>query len=370
MTTTQPVTGRADLKTFIHYPFALYKNDPHWVPPLLIAEWERFDPKKNPFFDHAEVALFVARRSGRVVGRVAAIDDERHNLAHGDNLVFFGFFEAEDEAAADALLSEVETWARARGRQAVRGPVNLSMNDGSGFQIDAYGTDPFVMMPYNPPSYPGYAETLGYGKVKDLYAYWFTAEQGMGERIARIVDRVAARNKAVVRPANMKNYRSELEHVKHIYNDAWEKNWGFVKMTDREFEHFAKELKMIIDPRIALFIEIGGVTAGFCMCIPNIHQVFKRMNGRLLPFGLVHLLRRRSIVDEARLAILGLLPEFRNRGLELLLINEIYQRGRAAGYKRGELSWVLEDNEAMNKGIEASGAILYKTYRLYQKALS
>lgn len=365
----RPVTTKRDLGRFIRYPYEFYKNDPHWVPPLRTAERERFDPKKNPFYRHAVVDLFLAERNGRVVGRVAGIDDSNHNATHGDNLAFFGFFEAEDEGVAQELFRTVEVWARARGRSILRGPANPSMNDGSGFQLDAYDTDPYLMMPANPPAYPRYAEAAGYTKAKDLYAWFFDHRVADTERLARLAARVEKRYGPTVRTANMKRFGDELGTLKRLYNEAWEENWGFVKYTDAEFDALGRELRVIVDPDIALFIELDGKEVGVALSLPDANQLFKRMNGRLLPLGWVHLLRRKRIVTQARLPILGVVKEHRNKGLELVLINETVKRSLAKGYLQGECSWILEDNDAMNKGIAAAGATLYKRYRLYQKTL-
>jgi len=359
----------SDLKRFIKYPFRRYRQDPHWVPPLLIGEWEKFNPKKNPFYQHARVELFLAERDGEVVGRIAAIDDDKHNQTHAENLAFFGFFEADDQAAAEALLTRVEDWARWLGRDSVRGPANPSMNDGAGFQIDAFDTDPFIMMPYNPPEYPHYVEAAGYQKIKDLYAWLAWASDGLSEKIERVAQRARKRYNPVVRPADMKRFKEEVNILKRIYNEAWERNWGFVRYTEAEFDHLASELKLIIDPEVALIIELDGEVAGVAIGLPDVHQLFKRMRGRLLPFGIFHFLNRKKIIDQGRVAILGLMPEYRNKGLEAVLIDEMYKRGVARGYKRGELSWVLEDNTTMNRAIEAAGAKLYKTYRIYQKEM-
>jgi GNAT superfamily N-acetyltransferase len=370
MTEVRSIWSRADLKRFIKYPFERYKGDPHWVPPLLLSEKQKFDPKKNPFYEHARVELFLAERGGEIVGRVAAIDDDNHNETHDDNLIFFGFFEARDAEAAEVLLAHVEEWGRAVGRDAVRGPVNPSMNDGAGFQIDAFDTDPYVMMPYNPPEYPRYTEAIGYRKVKDLYAWLFERDWEVGEKIGRLSARVRRRyDDLVVRPPDMKNFDAELARVKQLYNEAWEQNWGFVRYTDAEFDHLARELRLVLDPDLALFVEMEGRTAGMAICLPDMNQVLKRMRGRLLPFGVVALLSRKKIIDRLRLAILGLRTEYRNKGLETLLIDELYRTAIAKGYQSCECSWVLEDNRAMNRGIEAGGARLYKTYRIYEKEL-
>lgn len=367
----RPVVSRRDLARFTELPYALHRGNPTWVPPLRLAERERFSPK-NPFFEHAAMQLFLAEDGGRVVGRVAAIDDRLHNETHGDNLAFFGFFEALDEATALALLEAVEAWARARGRTAVRGPANPSMNDGSGFQIDAFDTPPYVMMPWNPPAYPRYMARAGYGKVKDLYAWFFDhlGETGAAtERLARLAARVEKRYRVTVRTADLKRFDDELAVVKKLYNGAWEENWGFVRYTEAEFGALARELKLIVDPEIVVFAELDGEPVGLALALPDANQVFKKMGGRLLPFGFVHYLRRGRLIDQARLPILGVVKAHRHKGLELVLIHEIIRRSRARGYLRGECSWILEDNEAMNRGIQAAGAALYKTYRLYQKAL-
>lgn len=335
-----------------------------------MSERERFDPKKNPFYQHAVVELFLAERGGRAVGRVAAIDDDNHNATHNDNLAFFGFFEAEDEAVAQALFTTVETWATDRGRSAVRGPVNPSMNDGSGFQLDAFDTDPFIMMPVSPPAYPHYAEAAGYTKVKDLYAWLFDHHQSDFERLHRLADRSRKRYPLTVRTPDLKHdFDAELGVLKHFYNEVWENNWGFVRYTEAEFDHLAAELKLIVDPDVVIFLELGGQIAGLALVLPDANQVFKKMNGRLLPFGFIHYLNRKRIITQARLPILGVVPEHRRKGLELVLIDEVIRRTRAKGYMRGECSWILEDNDEMNKGIAAAGATLYKTYRLFQKSL-
>lgn len=369
MTRVQSVVGRRDLKRFIEYPFEKYRDDPVWVPPLLISEWEKFDPKRNPFFHHARIDLYLALRDGRVVGRIAAIDDDNHNRAHGDNLLFFGFFEAEDEEVALQLYATVEGRARQLGRELLRGPANPTMNDGSGFQIDAFDTAAYVMMPQNPPEYPAFTEAAGFEKAMDLYAWQVDLVNGPSERLGRLAERVRRREQPSIRSADMKKLDREARILKQVYNGAWEQNWGFVKYTDAEFDHLVDELKLILEPDLALFLEIDGQIAAIAIAIPDVNQVLRRMNGRLLPWGIFKLLNRKKLINRGRLPILGVMPEYRNRGLELVLIDEIARRGSAKGYVEGECSWVLESNSAMNRGIEAAGLELYKTYRLYQKSV-
>lgn len=367
----QKVATRRDLNRFIDLPYRVYRDDPVWVPPLRISERERFDEKRNPFFEHARMELFLAVEDGRTVGRVALIDDDLHNEIHGDDLVFFGHFEASSEEVARALLGRVEERARQLGRKAVRGPANPSMNDGSGFQIDAFDRRPYVMMPQNPPEYPRWTEAAGYRKIKDLYAWEIDLSSGAAaERLARLAERARRRLSGLtVRTVDLGRYERELALLERVYNGAWERNWGFVPYTQREFKHLAAELKLILDPDIALIAEVDGEVAGVAIALPDINQVLARFRGRLLPTGVFHLLRRKAIVDRARLPILGVMDGFRHKGIELVLIDEIARRGAAKGYRRGECSWVLEDNDAINKGIEAAGATHYKTYRLYQKTL-
>jgi GNAT superfamily N-acetyltransferase len=367
--TVARVESRAELRAFVDLPYRLHRDDPNFVPPLRIGEFEKLDDRKHPFYQHARIDLYLAREGVRVVGRVAAIDDDLHNEIHGDNLLFFGFFEAEGPEVASALFATVEERARTLGRSQVRGPANPSMNDGSGFQIDAFDTQPYVLMPQNPASYPDYAERAGYAKVKDLYAWRFDAEAGVGERLQRLAQRVRERNRLTIRPANMRRLADELAVLKEIYTKAWEQNWGQVPYTEAEFDHLGSELKMIIDPEIVLFLEIDDKPIGVALGIPDINQVYHRFNGRLLPFGIFHLMNRKRIIKRARLPILGVMPDYRNRGFELVLIEEVGRRGFERGYAEGELSWILEDNDGINKPIRATGAEIYKTYRLFQKAV-
>ena len=369
VTRIRAARSRSDVEHFIRYPFARYRDDSHWVPPLLFTEREQFDPEKNPFYEHARVELFLAERDGEVVGRVAAIDDDNHNETHGDNLLFFGFFEARDEEAAAALFTRVEERARGLGRDAVRGPVNPSMNHSSGLLVDAFDSDPYLMMPYNPPEYPGYVEQLGYRKVKDLYAWIFERDWEV-RKIGRLAERVRRRNKdLVIRSLNMKRWDEELARVKDLYNRAWERNWGFVRYTEAEFDQLAKEFKMILDPELVALAEVDGKLIGVTVLVPDANQVFKKMHGRLLPFGVFHLLRRNKIMNRVRLPILGVAPEHRNKGFELVMIHDLYGRAMAKGYDSCEASWTLEDNRAMNHVIEAGGARRYKTYRIYEKEM-
>ena len=371
MTDVRPVEDRADLRRFIDYPYKKYRADPQWVPPLRMSEWDTFNPEKNPFYEHARVDLFLAERDAEVVGRVAVIDDDLHNKTHHDNLLFFGFFEARDAEAAQALFAAVEKRAGKLGRGRVRGPASPSLNDSAGFQLDAYDTTPYLMMPQNPPSYPEWTEAAGYEKIMDLYAWRLHQREGISERVLRLAERVERRLDFTIRPLDMRRYSEEVDLVLTFYNDHWEDHWGQIQYTEAEARKLAADLKQIIDPEMVLFLEIAGEIEGVAVGFPDANQVFHKIpDGKLFPWGIIHFLNKRRIIDRIRMPILGVTPEYRNKGLELALIKAFAERGIERGYVEAECSWILEDNEAINKGIRAAGGELYKTYRLYQKELA
>jgi hypothetical protein len=365
-----PVTTPKQLRQFVELPYAMYRREAHWVPPLRRDEYRRLSPKHNPFFEHATMRLWLATDRGRVTGRIGAMDDRLHNDKHEEILTWFGFLEAEDAATTRALLAVVEQHGRTAGSRAVRGPANPSLNESAGILVDGFDHDPYVLMPYNPPSYPAFVEASGYRKVKDLLAWDIDLTAPRPERITRIAERVRQRHGITVRRVDLKAFDRDLGILQTIYREAWEDNWGFVAPTDAEIRQLAVDLRPVLDPELVLFAEMDGRPVACSVAVPDVNQVLKRMNGRLLPFGLFHFLRRGTIINRARLLLLGVLPEVRRIGLYPLLIFESHRRGVARGYTRGELSWTLEDNDMINAGIEAVGGRRYKTYRLYEKPLA
>jgi len=367
----RPVAGSREFRKFVGYPYERNRGDVHWVPPLRIGESERLRPKKNPFFAHADMELLLAFRDGRIVGRIAAIDDHLHNQTHRDNLAAFGFFEAEDATAAGALLASVEGWARQRGRSAVRGPLNPSLNESAGLLIDGFNTDPTLLMPHNPPEYATFVERAGYAKVKDLYAWLYDLRMGMAADVERMADRLRTKHRMVIRPFDLTQFAREVGRLREIYCGAWENNWGFVPPTDDEFKRLAAEMKPILDPKCAVCAEVDGRPVACAVAVPDINQVMRGTDGRLFPLGLIRLLGRKRVIDQVRLLLLGVLPEYRLPGLFPLLISELHKSvTNNTRYMRAELSWVLEDNHEINKPVERIGAVRYKTYRIYQKALA
>ncbi|MQA28634.1 MAG: N-acetyltransferase [Luteitalea sp.] len=362
-----PVTTRARMRAFVDLPYRLHREEAHWIPPLRRDERRRLSPAHNPFWNHARADLWLARAGGRVTGRIAAIEDRLYNERQGESITWFGFFEAEDRATAAALLTAVEQRAREWNSRVVRGPVNPSLHDSAGLLVDGFDTDPYILMPYNPPTYPSFVEEAGYRKVKDLLAWAMDLSKPAPERVTRLASRVVRRNGLKVRTVDLGAFDRDLAILHQIYRAAWDDNWGFVPPTDAEIQRLAADLRPILDPELVLFVELAGRPVACSVALPDMNQVLKLMNGRLLPFAIVHFLRRRRIIDQTRLLMLGVLPDVRRLGLYPLLMAESHRRAIERGYRRGESSWTLEDNAAVNAGIEALGGRRSKTYRLYEK---
>ncbi len=366
------VTDKAGMDRFIRFPWKVYQGKPNWVPPLL-GEMKFILGDKNPFFHHADAAYFLATQDGKVVGRIAAIVDRNHINIHNEQAGFFGFFEClPDVAAARDLMNAAATWLKERDIEIMRGPMNPSANDECGFLLEGFDAPPMVMMTYTPEYYLDYMEQCGLAKSKDLYAYLSiikdVSSAGRLERLASVMK--AKIPGLVVRPANMKNFKKELEAVKDIYNSAWSHNWGFVPMTDEEIESMAKRLKPLIVPELLIMIEVNGDPAGFFMAVPDYNQVFHKINGRLGPAGIIKFLWYSRKISDIRVLTMGVKEKYRKKGIEGLLYLESFKAAMKKGYERAEMSWVLEDNVLMQRGCELMGGKLYKKYRIYEKQIS
>jgi GNAT superfamily N-acetyltransferase len=364
----RPVTDRRTRRQFIDLPYRLHHGQPHWIPPARITEVPQFDPARNPFFAVADMQLFMAWDGDRPVGRIAAIDDRRHNEVYADNLAAFGFFEAVDAGIASSLLAEVERWAAARGRSAVRGPLNPSLNYIAGLQVDAFDTDPYMLMAWNPPEYVGYVEGAGYAKVKDLYCWLIEPDRVPVERLRGPAERLQKRHNIVVRRLNVRRLRSEVDKLYEVYRSAWQRNWGFVPPTREEFWHISRDLRLLRMLDGVMLAEVDGRPVGCMTAIPDINQVLKGTNGRLLPVGWLRLLRMKHYVTRARAVTAGVIPEYQEKGLGALLTLRFVEVARRYGFKEAEFSWVLDSNP-LNTILEKFGGRIYKTYRLYQKAV-
>jgi len=365
-------------RAFLDLPFRLYRDDPHWVPPLRRTQAKTF-ARRTAFFANADMALFLAERAGRAVGRVAAIHNKAHNAHHGDRVGFFGFFECapgEDEAAR-ALLARAERWLGDRGLDAIRGPVNPSMNAECGLLIDGFDRPPMVMMPYNPARYAGLLEACGLRKCKDLYAYLVEATKvGAGteahERLLRTVRAVRRRHPEVtVRPLDMRKYEEEVLGFFGIFEQARGNNWGHVPVTKAEAMEAAAEMKPLVDPEIILQAEVSGRPAGACLALPNANRGLAAARGRLFPFGFLRFLRAMRGLPEIRIFGVAALERYRHLGITAILLLETILRGIPRGHTVGEASWVLEDNVMSNRTLtRALVPRRYKTYRIYEKPIA
>ncbi len=365
-----PAGSAAIQREFLQYPERLYSDSPHWVCPLRIERRDFFDPKKNPFFDNAEVQLFVAKKADKVVGRISAHIYHPHNEVHNEKTGFFGFFECEnDYEIARSLWDAAREWLRSRGMERMRGPANFTTNHEVGFLVVGFDRPPVIMMTYTMPYYIEFAERYGMAKAMDMYAYHGYSARGFDPRAERLVDRIKSRANATVRTINMSRFAEDVEHVKRIYNAAWAPNWGFVPMNGAELDHMAKDMKQIIDPRMVLFVEVEGKPVGFSLALPDINQALIHLKGRLFPFGLIKLLwllKVKKVCTLARIMVMGVLPEFQKRGIDTIMNYETYRSGRDSGYAEGEMSWILETNEQMIAVAENLGYSRYKTYRMYE----
>jgi len=366
---------QTDVHRFIDLPYRLHARDPLWVPPLRRDVALLLSREKNPFFEHAEAEYFLAERDGEVVGRIAAISNRLHNETHGDRVGFFGFFECvDDQSVADALFATAADWCRGKGHDVLRGPASFSVNDECGLLVDGFDTPPTIMMPHNPRYYVSLLERAGFVKAKDLLVYeggGYGRYKPVPERLARGTELIRQRMGITLRPLDMKRFDAEVELIKELYNAAWEKNWGFVPMTDREIDHLAEQFKPVVVPELVPIAEKDGKVIGFGLALPDLNVVFqKNRSGRMFPMivKLLWALKTRKIM-RSRILLLGILPEYRGRGVDAMLYHWIWTKAGERGIYWGEAGWILEDNPAMKSGLEKMTFKVYKTYRLYDRPL-
>jgi GNAT superfamily N-acetyltransferase len=367
------VHGRRSLNEFVRFPWTIYKGDQNWSPPLWLETKEFLDRRRHPFYLHGSATQFIARRAGIVVGRVLVSDDPHYNREHGTNVGCFGMFESiNDQAVADALLDESCEWLQRRGRSDIMGPIDYSTNYPCGLLLEGFDTPQRVLMNHNPSYYANLLENWGLTKAKDLYGWWFDSACEQMSHWAGRVER-SLRENIQIRPLSFGDFDREIARCKDSYNRAWEKNWGFVKMTDAEFRYLAHHLKQFAEPELVLMAEVGGQAAGLCVTIPDFNQATRPLNGRIahygLPLGLFQLWRNIRRIRAARVLILGVMPEFRGRGVAELFILRTREVGQRLGYQGAELGWTLEDNRLINRTIQKAGGQLYKRFRIYQSSI-
>jgi GNAT superfamily N-acetyltransferase len=377
----QVVTDKKLREVFLRVPWSLGMNqDPYWVPPLLDDYRRMLDADKSPFLKHGQVQCFIAFQHGRPVGRISAQIDyefDKHWPSE-PGVAFFGFFESKnDPAVARALLMAAENWARSKGRTSIRGPFTLDSKGESGVLVEGFDSSPRIGTSYNKPYLGGLIERAGYTKAKDLFCWWYTANSPIDPLTKKIADRTRALPNVRVRKLELKHMEREVDIVRQIYNEAWDKNWGFVPFTAEELAVMASEYKNFVDPEIALVAEVDGEPAALCFAVPDVNELIRDFDGELMrrPLNLAKLLFRLKFARPkgARLILLGVREKYRASrkygALVAVLYEEVAVRGSKRGYAGGELGWTLEDNDQINRGIERMGAKRIKTYRVYQRAL-
>jgi GNAT superfamily N-acetyltransferase len=366
----RPVATKRDLTTFIKLPWRLYRNERNWVPPLISERRQFLDRARNPWFEHGEAQYFLAWRDGRAVGRITAQIDRILNEFQGNQWGLFGFFECEDDPeAAGALLDAAERWLRARGRDRMVGPMDFTMNDECGVLVEGFELPPTILTNWTKPYYPALLEGTGLTKAMDTLMW----ELNVSERehvhpaIWDVAERVESKHGIVVRPMRKRDMQAEIDRFLTVYNAAWEKNWGFSPLTEKEVRHYAKTLKPLLDEHWAFIAEKDGETVGAALTLPDYNQVLKRMNGRLLPFGWLKFLWYKRKIDRVRVFALGVKREYQHTGVAARFYQLHFDSAEATPQKGGEMGWILETNSSMNRAMEGMGGRVVRRYRLYER---
>lgn len=369
-----PVEGRQLLRRFIDLPWTLYAGDPNWVPPLIAERKWHLSPK-NPYFAHADFQAWIACRGERVVGRICAQVDQLHLQRYQDATGFFGLLEAEDNAETfHALFKTAEDWLRLKGMQRIRGPFNLSINDECGLLVEGFDSPPPIMLGHALPYYGPSVEREGFVKEQDLLAYRTHPDVSPPQHLEILARRAAGRVK--VRAMRRDHFKEDLDIIRDIFEDAWSDNWGFIPFTADEFADLGKNLKFLVDAESVRIAEVDGEPAAMIVMFPNVNEIIKDLNGRLLPFGWLKLLWRLKVTGakSARIPLMGVRKRYQGSRLgatlALMVISPLHVRARKQGIKEVDMSWILEQNLGMRKIIESIGSSQpYKCYRIYQKEL-
>jgi hypothetical protein len=366
----RPVRGLRDLRKFVDLPYRLHSNSPVWVPPLRLERYLFLSRRLNAFFKHGDAQLFLAERDGVVVGRISAHYDDAFNAFHGNRWGMFGFLElVDDPEVLPALLAAAEGWLRARGRDHMIGPMDFTINDESGVMIEGFEREPMIKQPWHPPYYVARCEQAGLAKAVDLLMW----ELHISDRskilpvIFKLAGEVEPRHGIRVRKMSRRSLRRDLDRFAEVYNAAWSENWGFAPYGKADLDQYAQEMQLIFDPHWFMVAETGeGETVAVAITAPDINQVLKRMNGRLLPFGWWHFLRRRRIIDRVRVGFLGVKPEFQHTGVAAAMYVEHFDMATVTPQKWGEMGWILETNRNMNRAMEAMGGRVVRRFRVYE----
>jgi GNAT superfamily N-acetyltransferase len=364
------VSDPSERKEFLSFPYQLYKEHKFWVPPLMMEQKKLIDTRQNPFYDEADLAMFVATLNGKTAGRIAAIHNKAYNRYHKTNIGFFGFFDCvDDQRICNLLIKAVGDWFSERGITEVIGPTSPGMMDVIGVLVEGFEYEPGLLMPYNFPYYDRLLEGAGLYKAMDLFAYRVTKQTVTLDRMARAAEIVRSRlPNLVIRNIDLKNFDSEVAIIQELFNKAWAQNWGFVPLSEKQFKFIAKDLKTVIDPNFAHVAEVDGRPVAFSVALPDLNQALKHIDGKLFPFGLLKLLYYARKIRQVRTALMGVLPEYQGRGIDALLHKQTIENGLVKGFESAELSWILESNVDMIRVAERIGAFVEKRYRMYHRS--
>lgn len=371
----RPVQSRRDLRRFVQFPYDLYRGNKFWVPPLRTEQFETLNPKKNPFFEHGQMQLFLAfGSSGNVVGRIAGILNGMHLKTHADGAGFFGFFETEERYdTAKELLNAAASWLRQKGLHIIRGPVNPSLNDASGLLVNGFDRIPAIMMSYNLPYYEEYLHQWGFHRSMTLWAYYLHRKYVAIDRLRRGAAIVHRRNPGLsLRTLDLSRYDEEASIIREIFNEAWSENWGFVPVTENEFAHTVKAMKQIVDPRMCFFVEMNHEPVGFSICLPDINPALQQLpDGRLFPWGLAKLLllTKFAKVRELRMPLMGIRKAYQSRALDVIPVLETIEQSMNYGYHACETSWVLDENHVLRNLLNSINAEVDKEYAILEASL-
>jgi GNAT superfamily N-acetyltransferase len=363
------VSGLRELRAFIQLPYRLHAGTP-WVPPVKVERWAFLNRRLNAYFRHGRARYFLARRGGRVVGRITAQVDAAFNEFHASRWGMFGFLEFEDDPGIlEALLRAAETWLRTEGCDRMVGPMDFSLNDESGVLIEGFALEPQIKQPWHPPYYQRRCEEAGLGKAMDLLSWFLEIDDRtrVDPRLPALARRASERHGIRIRKLSRRHLRRELDAFADVYNQAWSKNWGFVPYAAAELDTMALEMQLVYAPGWFMVAEHDGETVAMAFTIMNLNQVLKKMKGRLLPWGWWYLVNRGRIVDEVRVGFLGVKPAYQYTGVAAALYMEHFNTAEHSRMKKGEAGWILETNRGMNRGLEAMNARIVKRYRVYQR---
>jgi len=372
-----PVENKSDLEAFIRYPFKLYADQPRWVPPLIFERRQFLNRSKNPFFEHGEAQYFLARRDGQIVGRISAQIDENFNQFQSNNWGLFGFFDSEDDReVAQLLLDTAANWLSQKGRDRIVGPMDFTMNDEAGFLVEGFERAPTILTNWTMPYYPALLESAGYAKAMDLFMWelYISAFESVHPAIKQAAEEVESKHQITVRPMRKRDMQNEVERFLDVYNTAWATNndeprWGFVPLTDSEVRHYAKLLKPLLDENWAWIAEKDGETVGAALTLPDYNQVLSHLNGHILPLGWLKFLRYRRRINQVRVFALGVKPQYQHTGIAAKFYVEHFHSAARTPQSGGEMGWILETNEPMNRAMEGMGAKIVRRYRLFEKQL-